>query len=168
MLNESVCIRTFSSTGKGSVYLSPILQSSSVDLEVVSVLLQVKCTVKIWSTLLSKFYDLSIRDIMTLIMKVDDLSINKVDYVTPHKRRDVVKNKVELNTVDELPDVNLFDSVSLPLTGLDMQPLLQDLCKQVFALSLATGSLSSGITLNNNIIESSLSSLRDPTQSLSR
>ena len=105
---------------------------------------------------------------MTLIVKLDDLSINKLDYVTPHKRRDVVKNEVELNTVNEFPDVNLFDSVSLPLTGLNIQPLLQDLCKQVFALSLATGSLSSGITSNNNNIESSLSSLKGSTQSLSR
>ena len=92
LLNGSLCIRTPSSTGKDSMYMSSILQSSSVVPEVVSALLQVKCTVKTWSTLLSNFHGLSIREIMTLIMKVDDLAINKVDYVTPHKRREVVKN----------------------------------------------------------------------------
>ena len=61
--------------------------------------------------------------------------------------------------MDKLPDINIFESVSLPLTGLDMQTLLQDLCKQVFVLSLATGSFSSGMTTNNNNIESSLASL---------
>ena len=66
---------------------------------------------------------------------------------------------MELTTVHELPDVNLFEAVSLPLTGLGIQTLLQDLCKQVFNLSLATGSMSSGIASNNNNIESSLSSL---------
>ena len=94
---------------------------------------------------------------MILIMKVDDLSFNKMDYVTPHKRRNVAKNEGELNTVDKLPNFNLFESITLPLTGLDMQTLLQDLCKLFFALSLATGSLSSGMTTNNNNIESSFS-----------
>ena len=61
--------------------------------------------------------------------------------------------------MDKLPDVNIFESVFLPLTGLDIQILLQDLCKQVFVLSLATGSFSSGMTTNNNNIESSLASL---------
>ena len=85
LLNGSLYIRYPSSTVKDSVYLSPILQSSPVDQEVMSALLRVKCTVKTWSTLLPKFYGLSIREIMTLIMKVDHLSLNKVDYVTPHK-----------------------------------------------------------------------------------
>ena len=58
-------------------------------------LLQVKCTAKVLSTLLPKFRGLSIREIMTLIMKVDDLSLNKVDYMTPHKRRNVAKNEGE-------------------------------------------------------------------------
>ena len=66
---------------------------------------------------------------------------------------------MELTTVHELPDVNLFEAVSLPLTGLGIQTLLYDLYKQVFTLSLATGSMSSGIASNNNNIESSLSSL---------
>ena len=73
----------------------------------------------------------------------------------------VVKDEGELNAVDELPDVNLFDSVSLPLTGLVMQMVtfLQDLYKQVFNLSLATGSVSSRMTTKNKNMESSLSSL---------
>ena len=73
----------------------------------------------------------------------------------------VVKDEGELNAVDELPGVNLFDSVSLPLTGLVMQMVtfLQDLYKQVFNLSLATGSVSSRMTTKNKNMESSLSSL---------
>ena len=76
---------------------------------------------KTWSTILPKFYGLSIREIMTLIMKVDDLSRDKVDYMIPCKKKNKLNNEVDLNTVDELPDANLFDTVSFPMTELDMQ-----------------------------------------------